>query len=183
MGTYSIQLPNEKSKTIRYVTLFILLINCFVFGFVYLKTADGRINSVSFTGMLISIFSLIIFLIHFFTGKLPAFKPGIAFIILSLFWIVIGNYLLAACIIIFTVFGFYAGKKFIVLFDEDKITYPSFPVKYFYWKEVSNVVLKDRVLTIDLVNNKLIQSVIEKSAVNDVDELQFNEFCKRQIAG
>ena len=183
MSTYSILLPNEKSKTIRYVTFFILLMNCIVFGFVYFNSPEARIKSVSLTGMLISIASLSFFLVHFFTGKLPAFKTGIAFIILSLFWIVIGNYLLASSIILFTIFGYYAGKKFIILFDADKITYPSFPVKYFYWKEVNNVVLKDRVLTIDLENNKLIQSVIEKSAANDIDELQFNEFCKRQIAG
>lgn len=78
--------------------------------------------------------------------------------------------------IAFAVFGFYAGKKFNVVFDEEKITYPSFPVKRF-WKEVSNVVLKDNVLTIDLENNKLIQFVIDKESAGKIDEKEFNEFC------
>lgn len=180
---YAIQLPDEKHKTIRYVTLFILLINCFVFGYIYFNSLVEKHSNVSLLGMLISISSLVFFLIHFFTGRLAAFRYGIAFIILSFFWIILGNYVLASCIFLFAVFGFLADKKLIVFFDEDKITYPSFPVKYLYWKDVSNVVLKDYVLTIDLLNNKLIQVVIDKVSQDEVDETAFNTFCSKQIGG
>lgn len=181
MKTYSILLPNEKLKTIRYVTLFILLINCFAFGFVYFNTAGGGIKNISLLGCIISLVSLVFFLIQFFTGKIPSYKPGITFIVLSLTWLLTGNYLLGICVIAFAVFGFYAGKKFIVVFDEEKITYPSFPVRHFYWKDVSNVVLKDNVLTIDLENNKLIQVVIEKESAGQIDEREFNEFCLQRL--
>ncbi len=178
---YTIQLPDEKHKTIRYVTLFILLINCFVFGYIYFNSPVEKNSNVSLMGMLISVSALVFFLIQFFTGRLAAFRPGIAFIILSFFWIILGNYLLALCVAIFAVFGFFADKKLMVVFDEDKITYPSFPVKYFYWKEISNVVLKDHVLTIDLLNNKLIQAVIDKASRDEVDEASFNTFCRKQV--
>lgn len=178
---FTILLPDEKKRTIRYVTLFILLINCFVFGYVFFNTTVERSSHVSLAGMLISITSLVFFLINFITGKLTAFRPGIAFIILSLLWFILGNYFLAFCVIFFAVFGFFADKKLAVLFDEDKITYPSFPVKYFFWKDVTNVVLKDHVLTIDLVNNKLIQVVIDKVSQQEVDEERFNRFCSECV--
>lgn len=181
MNRYAIRLPDEKKQTIRYVTFFIILINCFVFGYVFFNTPAEKNSNLSLAGMLISISSLVLFLIHFFTGKLPAFRPGIAFIMLSILWFLLGNYFLALCVIIFAVFGFFAEKKLIVVFDEDKITYPSFPVKYFYWKDVSNVVLKDHVLTIDLANNKLIQVVIDKISQQEVDEERFNRYCKENV--
>ena len=181
MNRYAIRLPDEKKKTIRYVTLFIILINCFAFWYVFFNTTVEKNSNLSLVGLLIGISSLVFFLIHFFTGKLTAFRPGIAFIILSILWFLLGNYFLALCVIIFAVFGFFADKKLIVLFDEDKITYPSFPVKYFYWKDVSNVVLKDHVLTIDLANNNLIQVVIDKVSQQEVDEERFNRFCSERV--
>ena len=48
------------------------------------------------------------------------------------------------------------------------------------WKDISNVVLKDGILTIDLKNNKLIQSVISKESA-DINEREFNLFCKEQL--
>ena len=181
MRSYSILLPNEKAKTYSYVTLFILLINCFVFGFVFFNAVDGRTKNISLSGTIISFTSLILFLINFFTKKIPAYRPGISFIILSIFWFILENYLFGFCVICFAVIGFYAKRKFNVVFSEDKITYPSFPKKIFAWDEVSNVLLKDNVLTIDLKNNKLIQAVIEKES-DEVDETEFNEFCRKQIA-
>ena len=182
MKAYSILLPNEKAKTYSYVTLFILLINCLVFGFVFFNAPDNRIRNISLTATAISLTSLVFFLINFFTGKIPAYRPGISFIILSIFWFILGNYFLGLSVICFAVIGFFARKKFNVLFTEDKITYPSFPQKIYSWKEVSNVVLKDGILTIDLKNNKLIQAVIEQESVEQVDESAFNDFCGKQLA-
>ena len=182
MASYTILLPNEKAKTYRYVTLFILLINCLVFGFIFFNAARASIKNVSLAGSIISVASLALFLINFFTGKIASYRPGISFIMLSIFWFILGNYLPGLCILLFAVIGFYAGKKFNVIFTEDKITYPSFPQKIFTWAEVSNVILKDNILTIDLKNNKLIQSVIQEESIGLVDEKSFNEFCRELIA-
>ena len=50
------------------------------------------------------------------------------------------------------------------------------------WSDTNNVMLKDNVLTIDLKNNKLIQAVIEEGSAGEIDEEEFNEFCRRQMA-
>lgn len=65
-------------------------------------------------------------------------------------------------------------------FDEESIVYNSFPEKKYAWSEVTNVVLKNAILTIDLKNNKLIQKEVndEVSAKNEKD---FNGFCTQRL--
>ena len=63
-----------------------------------------------------------------------------------------------------------------VAFDENEIVFNSLPKKYYNWSNISNVVLKDGILTIDFQNNKLIQKEIE-SYTSAKEEQEFNEFC------
>jgi hypothetical protein len=66
-----------------------------------------------------------------------------------------------------------------VLVKSEGIIYPSFPVKEINWPELQNIILKDGILTIDFRNDKLIQQEIEED--EDVNEEDFNEFCKQQL--
>jgi hypothetical protein len=66
-------------------------------------------------------------------------------------------------------------------FDESEMVINSFPKKRVEWTELSNVVLKDGILTIDFKNNKLIQKEIQ-SGSNARDEQDFNEFCRNMLA-
>jgi hypothetical protein len=61
------------------------------------------------------------------------------------------------------------------------ISYPSFPQKKIEWNEVSNLILKDNILTIDLKNNKLIQHTIKENENKDLDETAFNIFIQQQL--
>lgn len=183
MSEYSILLPNEKAKTYQYVTLFILLMNAFAFGYVFFNTIDGKLHNISLVGLITGSLALAFFIVNFFTGKLAAFRAEIALIISALLWMASGTYLPAVCIICFAIIGFYANRPFRVLFSEAGIRYPSFPVKLYSWKEVNNVIIKDKVLTIDLASNKLIQLVLEKSVSDSIDEIAFNAFCVRHLNG
>lgn len=180
--TYTILLPNEKAKTYRYITLFVLLINFGVFSVVWFNTTIERIKSVSLFGAVLGFAAFIFFLVHSFTKKFPSFRVEISFILLSLCWFIAANYLLAFFMLSFAVLGFYTNKKFMVIFSDENVTYPSFPPKTYQWSELSNVILKDNVLTIDLKNNKLIQAVIEKQSAAEINEIEFNQFCTTQLA-
>jgi hypothetical protein len=68
-----------------------------------------------------------------------------------------------------------------VAFDEQEIVFNSFPKKTISWKEVSNVVLKEGLLTIDYKNNKLFQREVNE-AVSAQTEKEFNAFCQQQLA-
>jgi hypothetical protein len=65
-------------------------------------------------------------------------------------------------------------------FDDEGIVVNSLPRKYYLWAQVTNVVLKDGILTIDFKNNKLIQKPIE-SYTSANEEQEFNEFCKSRL--
>jgi hypothetical protein len=65
-------------------------------------------------------------------------------------------------------------------FNEEGIAFNSFPKKLFSWGEVSNVILKDGLLTVDLVNNKLVQKEIESGIVPALEK-EFNDFCAANL--
>lgn len=106
----------------------------------------------------------------------------IAIICIGLFWMIKGEYGIAMTLIIVALFGFYTNRKLVVFFSKDKISYPSFITKTYSWDEVSNVILKDDVLTIDLKNNKLLQSTISAESAAVINEDEFNAFCMERLS-
>ncbi|MEO8711852.1 MAG: hypothetical protein ABI405_06985 [Parafilimonas sp.] len=65
-------------------------------------------------------------------------------------------------------------------FSKDGITFNTFPFKNYTWQQVSNVILKDDLLTLDRANNKILQKETE-TEVSPETEREFNEFCKQQL--
>lgn len=105
----------------------------------------------------------------------------IALILISLFWISRGKFLIAFLLIIVALIGFYIGRKKIVKVSDEGIRYPYFIDKTINWAEIENVMLRDDVLTIDLKDNKLLQSTTLPGTVA-IDEDEFNRFCKRLLS-
>jgi len=68
-----------------------------------------------------------------------------------------------------------------IAFNEEGIIINSFPKKFYRWGSLSNVVLKDCILTVDFKNNKLIQKETQEETT-ELEEKEFNEFCKKQLA-
>jgi uncharacterized membrane protein len=67
-----------------------------------------------------------------------------------------------------------------IAFDEQEIVVNSLPRRHYHWNELTNAVLKDGILTIDLKNNTLIQKEIEDPG-SAKTENDFNEFCRNRI--
>ena len=67
-----------------------------------------------------------------------------------------------------------------VAFDNEEIVFNSFPQKKYSWNQISNVVLKDGLLTIDLKNNTLVQRAVDEAVPQEV-ETEFNSFCQAQV--
>lgn len=65
--------------------------------------------------------------------------------------------------------------------DENGITFNSLPQKEYEWKEISNLLLKEGILTVDYKNNKLFQQEIE-SEVSLSLEKEFNQYCSEHLA-
>ena len=67
-----------------------------------------------------------------------------------------------------------------IAFDSEEIVFNSFPKKRYGWSVISNVVLKDGLVTIDLKDNTLIQKEVNELVSKDIEN-EFNAFCKQLI--
>ena len=52
--------------------------------------------------------------------------------------------------------------------------------RVYKWRDMSNIILKDGILTLDFKSNKIFQSEVEENET-PVDEKEFNQFCTEQI--
>jgi hypothetical protein len=83
-------------------------------------------------------------------------------------------------LLVFLFFDMMAHRKLVVSVSNEYIKLPSLTARQIEWAELSNLLLKDGLLTIDFKNNKLIQHPIQNTDW-DIDEEEFNEFCKQQL--
>lgn len=66
-------------------------------------------------------------------------------------------------------------------FSPNQVVFNSLIRKRFQWPEISNVLLKDGLLTVDFVNNKLFQKLVDDGE-NEASEEEFNEWCRNHLA-
>jgi len=67
-------------------------------------------------------------------------------------------------------------------FSETQIVFNTLLKRKYSWTQLSNVVLKDGLLTIDFLDNHLIQREVEEDLDEDeVSEEEFNAFCRLQL--
>ncbi len=127
---------------------------------------------------LIAAFS--VFISFYFKSKNERITFGAAFFFFSLAWQTANYWVPAALNIVFLMLNGISSQKQVVSINEERIMYPAFPKKQFHWKDLSNVLLKDGLLSIDLKNNKLIQQLIDETDIG-INEKEFNEFCRHQL--
>jgi hypothetical protein len=67
-------------------------------------------------------------------------------------------------------------------FSDNEIVFNSLFKKRYHWKQFSNIVLKDGLLTLDFSNNRILQREVEDDDEDDADEDEFNDYCRKQLA-
>jgi len=107
-------------------------------------------------------------------------ETSIIFIILMITWITTGYWWVAIINFFFEIFQIAALRTLTVTIKSNGVSYPSFPKKQIDWKELSNLILKDGLLTIDFRNDRIIQQYVEERSLS-IDEKEFNEFCRQQL--
>jgi hypothetical protein len=67
-------------------------------------------------------------------------------------------------------------------FSESQVVLNSLFKKKYHWSQLSNVVLKDGLLTMDFINNRILQREVEEDdEEDDASEEEFNQFCREQL--
>ncbi len=178
MNRFTIEIPNERAETYRLITFIVITLNFFGFGYIFLQSHRTLSSSLAVAAIVFNAVPWIYYLLNKKHLRSPAIEiTGIAS---AFMWMYFGNYLLGILLMIFTVFGFFASKKREIIFSDEGILFPSFPEKKYNWEEVSQAILKDDILTIDLMNNKLIQTNISEEG-GRVNVKQFNDFCMQML--
>jgi hypothetical protein len=124
------------------------------------------------------IYLLIILSERFFKKFMNDKSHRVIFLWYAIGWSKSPYWWLIFILIIFLILDIVANRKLKLIVSEKIIDYPSFPKRQIEWNELTNLILKDGLVTLDFKNNKIIQQPILNS---DIDEKEFNDYCKSKI--
>lgn len=176
MKQYALALKNEKERSYRRISIFLLIIN--FISILYLTYEKGFTKwgpLILATGAILSVL-----IVYYFKNKNEKISFSAAFIFFMMAWLTANYWLPAILNAIFSSLHLLALQTPIVNVNENNVIYPSFPKKKINWKDLSNLILKDDLLTIDFKNNKIIQQKIAEASAT-INEKEFNEFCRQQL--
>lgn len=179
MGNFEISIRNEKAKFYNRLSWFIIAINIALFLYLAFFSTDKSELKKSF-GVLVLLVICFGLYLYFKSTKYQIGLHPFSFLII-LGWIVIGRFWFAGINVLFDILSTISTRKFTVIFSQANVVYPSFPTKTIPWHKLNNVILKDGLLTIDFKSNKIIQQYVDESKTN-VNEKEFNEFCRQQLS-
>ena len=181
MPQFQVTLKNEKRKFYdRFAILLFILNGIAVCVFpVLINYQELSQQRFSFAILAISMFMSGI-LIFSKSKNQRKYSFIITSVSIVLYWLLMLYWWIALIMLVLLRLYMITTRELKMFFDNDHIDYPSFPKRTHNWKELNNVVLKDGLLTIDMVNNRIIQQYIEESP-HGIDEKEFNEFCRQQL--
>lgn len=183
---YIVVLKKKSTNTINLISILMLIMSVLFFAYsfcIQFMAAGNAINSKNAL-LLVWIFGIVGWMIFCKKQQKRNIEPNYRFALMLAAWgwvthpqvmWLAGVFLLAA----FLERPVKVAPEY--AFDENEIVFNATPIKAYKWSEVSNVVIRFNMLTIDFKNNKIIQGEIN----NDVSlelEAEFNEYCKNNIA-
>ncbi len=174
MQQFEIIIKNEKIKSYRRIILLIVVLHVILFTFLLFSKEYKKEGFEGFTWIalysLYKVFASIRSFEKFYFGTGFFFVFGVL-TINFIPWLWIAD-------LLFYVLSTFALQKIIFQFSAILIKQKNFPWKKCQWEQLSNVILKDNILTLDFKNNKLFQAEIENT---DIDQDQFNAFAKNHL--
>lgn len=84
-----------------------------------------------------------------------------------------------ALLLLTAIFGVLTKRPDAFIIGDDGITWRALRKKFYPWSSVNQVILKDGMLTIDLMNNTLIQSEVQTPHLTG-SEADFNQYCRQR---
>lgn len=107
-----------------------------------------------------------------------------ALLIAALVWMKMPYYQWVSFVFIILALLEYQAKYSVEIgFSDNEIKFNTLFKKKYRWKDFTNIILKDGLLTLDFANNKILQREIEDDDDDDdADEKEFNEYCQKRLA-
>ncbi|MGZ8557076.1 MAG: hypothetical protein ACXWWC_02015 [Chitinophagaceae bacterium] len=176
MQKYELFLKNDRIKAYKTLILFFIAVN--IIFFMLLAFQDNS-RSRSLLVVAVVVFSLV--LENYLSKKNKKYSgKGVTLLYFVLGYLLLHYWWMALAVIIVAIFYAISIRKLIVYVNSTQIIYPSFPKRIYDWSDLSNIILKDDLLTIDFKDNRIIQQLTEKTE-HPVNEKEFNDFCKSHL--
>ncbi len=175
-ATYRFILQKEKQTSYFRIEMAVVLLHLITF-IVFAVSRYPKGIGMSVFGIGIALFYAVLY----FLNRQRPFRStllDLPIYFFALWWFAAGIYWMGILVFIFSIFATLSKQKMQIIFSDENILYHAFLKRSFNWADISNVVLKDDMLTIDFKNNKIIQQPIEESSFTEAD---FNRFCQKLI--
>jgi hypothetical protein len=182
MDEFRIYFKNEKLKQYKRINFFVIAINFALFIYIGLSGPTKELRR----EMLFEAFMILICLgINFLLYRFRKYSGNILiffiYTIIFIVWLHAGLWWIGGLFELVYLLYSVAILPQIVTINDARIEYPGgFLGRTFLWEKISNMMLKDDLLTIDLKSNKLYQQFIDADKMN-FTEAEFNEFCRQQM--
>lgn len=176
MQQFEIFLKNDKQKFYNNIAWIFLFLNFAVF--IFLTFYDTyHYQALAFI-VALALYVLMRWYL-FRKAKVSQLIDEFVFFIPAAGWFGLHSYVIAIGCIIMGILYKLSLQKLQLVFTRTQIMKMNFPKKEFDWNEFNNVILKDRILTLDFKNNKLLQAEIEES--QEINEVAFNSFAQSHL--
>ena len=177
MRQFEFIISNSKSVIYDWFAFFIVLLNSIAVGSaLFLK----KVSSWQLITGITAIVPGVLFIIIFFSKRNSQFRSFFFIgnmMFLGIFWINSHIVWLGLILIITALLYRIAQRKLAIVITDERISYPTFPPLVIQWNELNDILLKDGILTIDFINDKLIQHEITEI----INEQDFNDFCTGRL--
>ncbi len=119
----------------------------------------------------------------------PAILPGkkqplpvhLPLLTTAVVWLLVpGMRWIALVFILFMVMDRRARQPLTVAISDEGIVVHTFFKKKYGWEAFTNVMLRDGLLTLDFMNNRITQREVQPES-GDIDEAAFNAYCREQL--
>lgn len=177
---FVVVLKHSNAKAIRLTGLFLSILGIFMLVTRYVREADAGFS-------ILFIIPCLIFMI-WNLKQTRKNRPVLYWPILSLtgmgLILVPPFNILGVAFLLLARFETYAMKATEIGFSKSRIRFSGMGGKTYDWAQVSNVILRDNILTIDFKDNRLFQKETDDTddEAYDGSEDEFNAFCREQLS-
>ncbi len=181
MNQFIFTLKDNNQKAFNSFFWFLLFLHVIIASVIVINTALKYQKIIAVTAIALYFFLTAAFYLLKNKFKLKNYQLAV-FVLMILFWLAQAAWLPCIIVIAAIVFAYkiLRTKSMAIFSTENIILSKSLFKKEYAWGQISHVVLKDNLLTIDFKNNHLIQVEITTDSYG-VNETAFNQFCFGQV--
>lgn len=179
--SYNLGIIRPQLRTQHTVSILVLVLHTLVFG--YLGLPGSGLQYYLLAASALNLVILVLYAVPRFRRQKMRRAVTLSLLVNAILWWRMDSWLMAGLLLVMSIMQWMALKSPVVKVNDEGVTYPSFPGKKWAWDQLSRVMVKDAVLSVDLANNELLQSTLDADTSETLDVIAFNRYCAERVKG